>query len=404
MNNNSAASPVTNRHTWEQWDWVWHTVAYSLMVLNLIVAANNLQRRGTIEVITQVSVVLAAWYVPFMLWPTAFWTRKLRPAVFYFIAGWVIWLGLVYLHPPAMMLAAFFYPQVFLRMPFRWALTGAVFLTGASFWVAFILDSSAQMLPSYLLFGGLLVASQIILSIFIYSLIAQSNQRYNLLQELQQTRSELARAERDAGVLAERQRMAHEIHDTLAQDFTSIIMHLTAAQLSDSSKLRTHLEQAEQTAREGLDEARRIVWALRPEQLERASFVESIEQIVVRFSVENAIKVKMVVTGTPAPLDPDIEAELFRITQEALQNVKKHAQASNVNITLSYMTDLIALDIIDDGSGFTPGRSSGFGLQTMRERVEKLGGTFFLESEEGTAIAVSVPVKYGQTPNQENSL
>ena len=354
----TASSPIYSRHTWEQWDWVWHAIAGTLMVLNVLIAVNNDLRRASIQAVIVVSILLGVWYLPFLWLSFSNWIKLRNFIPLYLGLGWMIWLALVYMHPPAMMLAAFFYPQVFLRLPFRWALAGAVLLTGASYWAAFIVGGPTAALPAYLFYGGLLIATQIILSVFIYSLISQSNQRYKLLQELQLTRNELARVEREAGTMAERQRMAREIHDTLAQDFTSIIMHLTAAQLNEPSRQIIHLQQAEQTAREGLAEARRIVWAMRPGQLEHASFVESIEQLASRFSLNNSIAVKTTVTGLAVPLDPVIEAELFRITQEALQNIKKHSRAQNVKITLSYMHDLIALDILDDGIGFQQGRSA----------------------------------------------
>ncbi len=101
------------------------------------------------------------------------------------------------------------------------------------------------------------------------------------------------------------------------------------------------------------------------------------------------------VTGIPLPLNPPIETALLRITQEALHNIKKHAQAQHVNLTLSYMPDLLVLDVADDGLGFdTTLAGRGFGLKTMRERAEGLGGTLTVESDlgKGTAVAVSIPL------------
>jgi signal transduction histidine kinase len=204
------------------------------------------------------------------------------------------------------------------------------------------------------------------------------------------------KVEREAGRLTERQRLARDIHDTLAQHFTSIIMHLTAARLSEPTNLQTHIQQAEQTAREGLDEARRIIWDKRPEQLEDASLVENIEGAAARWSVENSVNVDMAVTGQPQRLDPSVDFALLRISQEALHNIKKHAHAQNVNITLSYMPDALALDVADDGIGFDAARLNkrGFGLTSMRERAEELGGELTIESEpgKGTKIAVLIPI------------
>lgn len=381
-------------HAWEQWDWVWHTTAYGLMTLNLIIASNNDLRRGSLHAVIWVTVALAVWYVSFMFVPSNFWSRRLYPAFLYFILGWAIWMGLIYLHSPSMMLAALFYPQVFMRLPFRWAMFSAIILTLDSFFVGFILDSPPDMLPTLYLAAALLVVTQTILSAFINALITQSNQRYQLLEELTQTRADLLKVEREAGILAERQRLAREIHDTLAQDFTSIVMHLTVAQLN-ASIAQTHIQQAEQTARDGLEEARRIVWAMRPEQLEHSSLVESIERLAARFSAENSIRVENAITGAPRPLGPEKEAALLRVAQEALNNIKKHARAGQVNITLSYMSDLVALDIFDDGIGLEEKNQSGFGLKTMRERVEEFDGTLAIESAQGqgTTIAVSLPLE-----------
>ncbi|MFZ5881101.1 MAG: sensor histidine kinase [Chloroflexota bacterium] len=316
------------------------------------------------------------------------------PAFLYFLLGWLIWMGLIYFHSPAMMLAALFYPQTYLRLPFRWAMAGSTILTVAAFFVGFLLDSPREAWLTYFLILCLFLVSQIVIGSFINALILQSNQRYELLEQLQQTRAELARAEREAGMLAERQRLAREIHDTLAQDFTSIVMHLNAARLN-SAEASHHIEQAEQTARDGLNEARHLVWALQPE---RASLAQSIEQLAARFSAETTVRVETAITGAPRPLRPEKEAALLRVVQEALTNVKKHASARRVDITLSYMDNLIALDIVDDGIGFDPSRAtqnieSGFGLKAMRERVEEFGGALTIESERGTAIGVSMPVE-----------
>ncbi len=218
---------------------------------------------------------------------------------------------------------------------------------------------------------------------------------------------EARRAGRQTGVLRERQRMAHEIHDTLAQGFTSIVMNLEAAEGTLPPDLgeraRHHLDQVRLTARESLTEARRLVWALRPEPLEKASLPEALGRLIERWSKESGVAASVTVTGTPRPLSPEIETTLFRTAQEALANVRKHAHASRVALTLSYMSTMVALDARDDGVGFDPsetatqvrGRASGgFGLKGMRERIEQAGGTLCVESApgEGSTLAVELPM------------
>jgi signal transduction histidine kinase len=234
-----------------------------------------------------------------------------------------------------------------------------------------------------------------IIGAFISSIIIQSIDRKRLIDELTRSRADLMRVEREAGRLNERQRLARDIHDTLAQHFTSIIMHLAAAKHSNFETVQTQVQQAEESARDGLDEIRRIVWDMQPEQIEKASLIEAVEELAARWSAENSVQVKMNVTGTPRSLTSSVETALLRISQEAMHNINKHAQAKNVNITFSYMEDLFVMDIADDGQGFEPSRiKNGFGMTTMRDRAEELGGTLTIESEQGlgTAIAVFIPI------------
>lgn len=219
---------------------------------------------------------------------------------------------------------------------------------------------------------------------------------------------EVRRAGRRAGVLEERQRLAREIHDTLAQGFTSIVMNLEAAEgarPSAPSGVQTYLDYARRTARESLSEARRLVWALRPEALENSSLSEAISGLARRWSEESGISCEVTVTGTPRPLPTSIENVLHRVTQEALSNVRKHARADRVVLTLSYMGGLVILDVRDDGVGFdatkhssmapgaVDGSAGGFGLGAMRGRVEQVGGTLVVESSpgRGTALVVELP-------------
>lgn len=164
-----------------------------------------------------------------------------------------------------------------------------------------------------------------------------------------------------------------------------------------------YLRQIDRTAREGLEEARRLVRALRPESLEDASLAEALGRAAGHFTEETGVHVETRVNGDPGPLPPEVEITLLRVAQEALANVRKHAggSLSRVAMTLSYLGDAIALDVRDDGVGFDVDRqasghpySGGFGLKGMRERIEALGGTFSVESSPGggTALAVELPV------------
>ncbi|WP_418155555.1 sensor histidine kinase [Actinoalloteichus caeruleus] len=211
----------------------------------------------------------------------------------------------------------------------------------------------------------------------------------------------LARA-REAGVLDERQRMAREIHDTLAQGLAGIVTQLQAAEqtLDQPSTAGRHLTKAMSLARESLTEARRTVHAMEPELLADARLPEAIAAVVHRWCETHDVDAVLTTTGDARPMHTDVEVALVRTAQEALANVAKHAGASRVGLTLSYLPDRVLLDVRDDGVGFdvtsprangSPG--GGFGLAGMRQRVRRLAGRLDIEAEPGggTAISASVP-------------
>jgi signal transduction histidine kinase len=149
-----------------------------------------------------------------------------------------------------------------------------------------------------------------------------------------------------------------------------------------------------------LTEARRFVWALRPESLERDPLPKAIRRVAERWSEEHHLTAYTHITGTLRSLSPEIEVTLLRAAQEALANVAKHARASEVTLTLSYMNDVVALDIQDNGLGFDRSLvapapdGDNFGLVAMRQRVEQWGGTLTIESvpQEGTTLAIEIPI------------
>lgn len=207
---------------------------------------------------------------------------------------------------------------------------------------------------------------------------------------------------REAGVRDERQRMAREIHDTLAQGLAGILTQLQAAeQASDVPAVRhRHVSNAMDLARESLVEARRTVHAVGPSALAEARLPDAIGDVAKRWSEVNRVEAVLTTTGDARPMHTEVEVALLRTAQEALANVAKHARAGRVALTLSYMEDLVTLDVLDDGVGFQPdtkrtggSADGGFGLAGMRQRVQRLAGRLDVESEPGggTAITVTVP-------------
>ncbi len=321
-------------------------------------------------------------------------------ALAYVIFSITAWYFLIDISPVYYLVLFGLFSQLYIALPLRYASLGALILASLMAYHETVGSGRAFSWQSGLIYLMVGVAS-IVLGSWIQAIIQKSEERRELLAQLQATQAELAEAERRAGTLAERQRLAHEIHDTLAQGFISIIMHLETAEqnLSDSDDdFLKQIQQAKETARHTLQAARRVVADLRPETLEHYPLPAAIERTVQRWSQKHGIAAIMQTTGTPLPLHPDVDVTLLRAAQEALANIHKHAQAKNVTVTLSYMGDLVLLDVQDDGVGLNGAKSSpyggGFGLQAMRERAAQFGGEVLLESEpgSGTTLVVSIPV------------
>jgi signal transduction histidine kinase len=215
--------------------------------------------------------------------------------------------------------------------------------------------------------------------------VRQSEERAALIRELDASRAEVARLSHDAGVLAERQRLAGEIHDTIAQGLSSVVMLIQAAQ-AEPARSSAHLALALDTARDNLGEARALVAALTPPPLSGASLPSALARVA---SLATA---GFSVSGEPRPLPTAVEVVLLRSAQEALANARRHASASSVAVRLSY-ADTVTLTVTDDGVGFDAADSRyGYGLSGMRSRVEQVAGTLSLTSAPGAGTTVRVEV------------
>ena len=199
-----------------------------------------------------------------------------------------------------------------------------------------------------------------------------------------------------SAIVAERTRFARDIHDTLAQGLTGIMMQLNAAEQrleGNSEQARPHLEKARQLATESLDEARRSVSALRAGALGEGTLLDAIAQIGNRLVTDSNIKLETKLEGQPYSLPEASENNLLRIAQEALTNAIRHAHASSIYILLAYRTGAVHLEIGDSGQGMSGVEPSGFGLDGMRERARQIGGQIKILSDpgRGTRIMVTVP-------------
>jgi signal transduction histidine kinase len=387
---------------WEQGAWIWSALLYGVLGVATVLALLDGEPRGDDRwVMLALVALMVAWNLA--------WDRRWIsedspwPVLLYWAGLIVIWFFLAGIDPTYFSLLLALYPQIFRLLRLRHAIPGAVALTVVVVWREVLLSGRPLSENWSAIGGGLLsLLFGTLFAIWITRIIEQSAGRRQLIEQLESTRSDLAAAERESGRLAERQRLARDIHDTLAQGFVSIVLQLQAAEgelPAGAHAARRHLELARRTASDNLAEVRRLVWDLRPEQLRAASLGEALGRLTERLAEESGVTATTTVTGTPRPLSPDAEVTLLRVTQEALANVSRHARAGRVALTLSYMDGEAALDVRDDGVGFASGAdgagpNGGLGLHTMRERVEALGGRLAVESAPGggTTVAVTVPV------------
>lgn len=232
---------------------------------------------------------------------------------------------------------------------------------------------------------------------FIMRIIEQSRERAELIAELQRTRHELALVSRDAGTLAERERLAHEIHDTLAQGFTSIVLlaQTAGALLGDGTHAaQRHVRAIEETARENLAEARALVAELAPPSLAAGSLPAAVGRLVDRLAAEVGLDARLHVDGEPRSLGANEEVALLRAVQEALTNVRRHAQARTVEVTLRYGATDVGVQVRDDGCGFDEhAAAAGYGLAGMRARLEQLGGWARVHSAPGAGTTVDASIE-----------
>jgi signal transduction histidine kinase len=227
------------------------------------------------------------------------------------------------------------------------------------------------------------------LGVWINRVVRQSTERAELIAELERSRAEVARLSHEAGVAAERARLAGEIHDTLAQGFTSIITLLQAA---DPALADERLALAVRTARENLAESRALVAALAPPALGDGSLLDAVRRQAARAAEDSGASSSFRTTGEARPLPTAVEVVLLRAAQEALTNVRRHAAASDVSVLLAYEAEKVRLVVRDDGRGFDPGRRHGFGLDGMRARAGQVGGTLTVRSEPGAGATIELEV------------
>ncbi|MEV3858083.1 ATP-binding protein [Streptomyces sp. NPDC050095] len=416
MTTEAGADPAAE----DPWDIVHRYGPYVLLGVGFVLVA------ATSEV---VGMGRGEWYVTGGLVATAlvlqlWWSlrERTRPGpstagVLCYAARWAVAFVVSWINPFFAFYAAAGYFDADRMLPRRLVRPGLI----AS--VVVVAGSQSGGLPphgplGWAVFGGLLVANLVFVIVtgqLQEKEAEQARARIRTIRELEETNAALQAAldenaalhaqlllqAREAGVADERRRLAAEIHDTIAQGLTGIIAQLqVVANAPTLETARTHLDRASDLARHSLGEARRSVHNLAPAALADATLPEALKKTVADWAVRTGVRAEFTVTGTAEPLHDEIEATLLRIAEEALSNAARHAAATRLGVTLSFMAGEVTLDVRDDGRGFDPialparTGTAGFGLDGMRARAERLAGDVTVESEPGggTAISARVPL------------
>ncbi|WP_418277889.1 sensor histidine kinase [Isoptericola jiangsuensis] len=296
------------------------------------------------------------------------------------------------------------YSQIWISLTPVWRAVTASTALAVGVWLGLViesdLDPSAVRAASLRMTIALVFA--VLLGLWIAATIRRSQDRSILLQELRAAQEAAAASHHAAGVAAERERLAREIHDTLAQGFTSVVMQAQAATAAldrgEETAARDRLRVVEDTARENLAEARALVAAFAPVDLQAGSLPDALARLADRVSGEGSFGVHLEVddAGAVTP-DPTRDVVLLRAAQESLANVRRHAEASTVVLRLERTPRHATLEVVDDGRGIAQGRGEGFGITGMRERAAAVGGSLSVSPSEegGTCVRVTVPVRGG---------
>lgn len=394
--------PAGDDHAWDRTKLGWHLAFATLALVGaVLVVLDDEVSGGRRAIVLAMLAGLCAWYAGTGAMVLHQEPYRRRGLVYLAVAGPVV-VVMFTLVPAMAVLLCGLYPQIWSLLPARramWATAGTTLSVGAAMLVTGGLGADSAMAALVMIVVGLPLA--VLLGQWITKIIEQSQDRARLVAELAATRTELAGLSHRAGVLAERERLARDLHDTLAQGSTSVLLLLTAARAAlpgDVAVCERHLAMAEQTTRESLAEIRALVAELTPAVLDGASLPAALDRLTGRLGQELGITATTRTVGEYRRLPVAREVALLRVTQEALANVRKHAGAAAVTVELAYQDDRVALRVTDDGCGFDPSvrPAGGFGLDGLRERVRGAGGQLSVDTAPGAGVTVLVTLPDGE--------
>ncbi|HEX6871769.1 MAG TPA: sensor histidine kinase [Micromonosporaceae bacterium] len=350
-----------------------------------------------------VAAAVAAWYATGALLahgPTAIADRRLWP---WLGAAWLVvliagWVALIALSAEYVWLAFALFLLALGMLPVGLDLVAVALLTASA-----VIASAAHRggVDEAAVLGPAIGAAVAVVMTYVYrGLREEARSRAQLVHQLTAAQDRLAAAERQAGMMAERERLAREIHDTVAQSLSSIILLLRAVAAQAPSGTNERIDVATRTAQHALEDTRRLVRALTPAQLAGQPLAQALGRLCEQTRAWQ-LDVQFMVEGDDYPLPTPVEVTLLRVAQEALANVRAHAGATTARVTLTYLPDSVNLDVVDNGRGFDPDRpgaaptaGTGLGLAAMRSRLAEVGGLLTIEAApgQGTVLNAAIPV------------
>ncbi|MGB6246742.1 sensor histidine kinase [Gordonia sp. (in: high G+C Gram-positive bacteria)] len=388
------------RHTDQYAEWGGHILFLALLGVGLgqVLSGSAPVAFGGTALVLGGAAAVAAWYV-YGAVTIALDRRDRAPR--WVVALTVLWIGLVLLSPAFVWLAFVLAMLCWRFLPLPFAVVAEIVVAGTSI-------SATLMHTPQTGVGGVVgpvigIATAAAVTEVYGRVSVMVDERDALVADLLATRQRLAQQQRQAGVLAERERLGGEIHDGTGQSLASIILLLRSATSPETPADRREVQVATalETAQAALVESRRFLRGLDSPELDSDGLIEALRAEVAR-STDAGLPAEFRLDGTPVPLPRDAGTTLLRVAQEALTNAGKHSGADRAVVTLTHLPGEVHLDVADNGAGFDPARptpseatGAGFGLRAMRRRVSECGGSVSVESQpgDGTIVHARIPIE-----------
>jgi len=375
----------------------WHALFAVLVVTTalVMVAEDKPYLAWRLAIVVGIGVTYAIWG------RRGLGERAPVAGVVYLVVAWVLMVALMALDGTgtAWILTFGLFPQTWAILPRnKAALTVFLAVVGIALVRIWQSPRTVDEFVGIAISTVIMLVLSLTLGLFIDRIIREADTRATTIDELRRTQAQLAAAERDQGVAGERERISREIHDTLAQGFTSVVTLARATESAldrgDLEAVRARLQLIEQTASDNLSEARLIVAELTPGHLQSRTLSEALQRLVDAVAAESGMTGRLRVEGDPVVLPANSEVVLLRTAQEGLANVRRHSGARSFEVFLSYAADgPVAMTVTDDGVGFAPDAASrGYGLDGATARAAEVGGSFKVSSEPGTGARLRVEV------------